>query len=175
MDLGAYQRGPVDRTIDGIELAAAGFLAAVTVLTFVSVAARYIFSYGILDSYDFSRLLLGVLIFWGIAVASYRGDHITVDLLWGSVGPRLKRTLDVFSALISLVAMAVFTWMMATKVIDTYKENILTFDLRLPVWIFYCLAWIGLAAAIVLLVVRTIRLIFWPASLAPREGATGIE
>lgn len=175
MVTGASRRAAIDRVIDGIELTAAGFLAAVTVLTFVSVVARYLFSYGILDSYDFSRLLLAVLIFWGIAVASYRSDHITVDILWGSVGPRLKRVLDVFSALVSLFAMAVFTWMMAGKVIDTYRENILTFDLRLPVWIFYGLAWIGLAAAIVLLVVRTVRLLLWPDSLAARESATGIE
>jgi len=174
MSLDAQQRGVVDRVIDGIELAAAGFLAAVTILTFVSVSARYLFSYGILDSYDFSRLLLGVLIFWGIAVASYRGNHITVDLLWSSVGPRLQRVLDVFSALVSLGAMAVFTWMMATKVLDTWRENILTFDLRAPVWIFYFLAWIGLAAAILLLIVRTIRLIFQPSSLT-QGGSMPIE
>ena len=32
--------------------------------------------------------LLGILIFWGIAATSYRGGHITVDLVWANVGPR---------------------------------------------------------------------------------------
>ena len=75
-------RSPVDRFIDAIEVTAAGFLAVVTLLTFVSVFLRYLFAWSIPDSYDFTRLLLGILIFWGMAVASYRGDHITVDLLW---------------------------------------------------------------------------------------------
>ncbi len=158
----APTRTPVDRVIDGIELAAACFLAAVTALTFVSVGARYIFSYGILDSYDFSRMLLGILIFWGIAVASYRGDHITVDILWTWGGPRFRRALDVFAALVSLGAMLVFTWMMGVQVLSTRASNVLTFDLRYPVWIFYFLAWIGLACAILLLVIRTFRLIVRP-------------
>jgi TRAP-type C4-dicarboxylate transport system permease small subunit len=165
----ARQRGVVDRFIDGIEVAAAGFLAAVTVLTFAAVSARYLLNYGILDAHDFSRLLLGVLIFWGIAVSSYRGDHITVDLFWGWVGARARRAIDFFAAVFSLFCMTVFTWMMARKVVDTFNENILTFDLRAPVWIFYFLAWVGLAAAILLLIVRSIRLLISPASLEARE------
>ena len=78
------RRGPVDRFIDAIEVTAAGFLAVVTLLTFVSVLLRYFFAWAIPDSYDFTRLLLGIVIFWGMAVASYRGDHITVDLLWAA-------------------------------------------------------------------------------------------
>ncbi|MFN3348412.1 TRAP transporter small permease [Pseudorhodoplanes sp.] len=156
------KRGIVDRVIDAIEVTAAIFLAAVTLLTFVSVGARYLFSFGILDAYDFSRLLLGILIFWGIAVTSYRGDHITVDLLWSWGGPGLKRALDTFASLVSLGAMLVFTWMMGEQVLSTRASNLLTFDLRYPVWIFYFVAWIGLACAILLLVVRTIRLIVRP-------------
>ena len=163
------QRSAIDRFIDGIELAAAGFLAAVTVLTFAAVSARYLLNYGILDAHDFSRMLLGILIFWGIAVASYRGDHITVDLFWSWVGARARWAIDLFAAVFSLVCMAIFTWMMARKVLDTFDENILTFDLRAPVWIFYFLAWLGLAAAILLLIVRSIRLVFSPAALERGE------
>ncbi len=55
----------MDRFIDGIELAAAGFIGIVAVDIFVAVLLRYLFSASIPDSYDFGRLLLGVLIFWG--------------------------------------------------------------------------------------------------------------
>ena len=84
---GANRTSPVDKFIDLIEVTAAGFLAVVTLLTFVSVILRYFFSWAIPDSYDFTSLLLGILIFWGMAVASYRGDHITVDLVWGAMPP----------------------------------------------------------------------------------------
>jgi TRAP-type C4-dicarboxylate transport system permease small subunit len=165
MDDAARGRGPVDRFIDLIELTAAGFLAVVTLLTFVSVILRYFFSWAIPDSYDITRLLLGILIFWGMAVASYRGDHITVDLLWSAVPASAQRAMDVFSALVTLIAMGTFTWMFAEKVLDIRAAGTGTFDLREPVWIYYFIAWIGLASSILLLVARTVRLVFWPQKL----------
>jgi len=168
-------RGPVDRFIDLIEVTAAGFLAVVTLLTFVSVFLRYFFAWSIPDSYDFTRLLLGILIFWGMAVASYRGDHITVDLLW-SASPRFaQRAMDVFAALVTLIAMATFTWMFAEKVLDTRADNVGTFDLRQPVWIYYFIAWIGLASAVLLLILRSVRLLIAPDKLGAKREPQGVE
>lgn len=161
------KRDPVDRFIDGIEKTAAGFLAAVTAITFVSVFLRYIFIWSIPDSYDISSLLLGILIFWGIASASYRSEHITVDLLHGAAPQWARRAMDLFADVITLASLAVFTWMVAIKVINTYHDNVATFDLRQPVWIYYFVAWIGLAAAIILMVVRTARLGFMRQPHAP--------
>jgi TRAP-type transport system small permease protein len=175
MDDAATTRSPVDRFIDAIEVTAAGFLAVVTLLTFVSVILRYFFAWAIPDSYDFTRLLLGILIFWGMAVASYRGDHITVDLLWSVSPPRLQRAMDVFAAVLTLVAMAAFTWMFAEKVLGTRADHVGTFDLRQPVWIYYFIAWIGLASSILLLVARTARLVFWPEKLKTAPSATTAE
>jgi TRAP-type transport system small permease protein len=168
-------RGPVDKFIDLIEVTAAGFLAVVTLLTFVSVILRYFFSWAIPDSYDFTRLLLGILIFWGMAVASYRGDHITVDLLWSAVAPSAQRAMDVFSALVTLLAMGAFTWMFAEKVIDIRAAHTGTFDLRQPVWIYYFIAWIGLASAVLLLVLRTVRLVLAPEKLASPHETQAVE
>lgn len=152
------QRGSIDRLIDGIEKTAAGFLAAVTALTFVSVFLRYIFIWSIPDSYDLISLGLGILIFWGIASASYRSEHITVDLLYGAAPPWARRAMNLFADFITLASLVVFTWMVALKVINTHADNVATFDLRQPVWIYYLIAWVGLASAIVLMVIRTIRI-----------------
>src|SRR5271167_4261781 len=84
-------RNRMDRFIDAIELVAALFVGLVAADTFISVLLRYFFNVAIPDAYDFGRLLLGILIFWGIAATSYRGTHITVDLVWASVAPRWQR------------------------------------------------------------------------------------
>lgn len=171
----AREQNRVDGVIDAIEVTAAGFLAVVTALTFISVLLRYFFVWSIPDAYDFTRLLLGIVIFWGMAVASYRGDHITVDLLWSALPPALQRVLDVFAALVTLVAIGAFTWMFAVKVIGTRADNVGTFDLRQPVWIYYLVAWIGLGAAVMLLVLRTFRLVFWPEKLAHPDESRRVE
>ena len=160
-----------DLFIDTIEWIAAGFVGIVALDIFVSVLLRYFFSTSIPDSYDFGRLLLGILIFWGIAATSYRGTHITVDLVWGSVGPRAQRMIDVFATLVLLVVVTTQTIMLFDKVRTTMADNVLTYDLHLPTWPFFAVAWAGDVSAVLLIAVRTYRLIFHPEDMheTPRE------
>ncbi len=160
-----------DLFIDTIEWIAAGFVGIVALDIFVSVLLRYFFSTSIPDSYDFGRLLLGILIFWGIAATSYRGTHITVDLVWGAVGPRAQRVIDVFATLVLLLVVTTQTVMLFDKVRTTMADNVLTYDLHLPTWPFFAVAWAGDVSAVLLIAVRTYRLIFHPEDIneTPRE------
>jgi len=158
----APARNRMDRFIDGIELVAAVFVGIVAADIFISVLLRYFFSVQIPDSYDFGRLLLGILIFWGIAATSYRGTHITVDLVWGTVGPKFQRFIDVFATLVLLFVVTAQTYTLLDKVATTRTDNVLTFDLRLPTWPFFLVAWLGDVSAVLLIAVRTWRLIFRP-------------
>jgi TRAP-type transport system small permease protein len=169
------ERNPMDRFIDAIELIAAFFVGLVAADTFISVMLRYFFNVSIPDSYDFGRLLLGILIFWGIAATSYRGGHITVDLLYANVGPKLQRILDVFATLVLLFVVAVQTYTLFDKVLVTYNDNVLTFDLRLPTWPFFLLAWLGDVSAVLLIAVRTYRLIFHPELLGGQFQMKPVE
>jgi TRAP-type C4-dicarboxylate transport system permease small subunit len=151
-----------DRIIHAIEWLAASFVGIVAADIFVSVVLRKFFNTSIPDSYDFGRLLLGVLIFWGIAATSYRGGHITVDLVWSAAGPRLKRFIDVFATLVLLFVVTVQTIMLFDKVRITYRDNVLTYDLNLPTWPLFLVAWLGDVSAVILIALRTWRLIFHP-------------
>jgi TRAP-type C4-dicarboxylate transport system permease small subunit len=155
-------RQAMDRFIDGIEWIAAFFVGVVALDIFVSVLLRYFFAVSIPDSYDFGRQLLGILIFWGIAATSYRGTHITVDLVWSSVGPRAQRLIDIFATSVLLLVVTVQTTMLFDKVRLTYHDHILTFDLNIPTWPFAAVAWLGDVSAVLLIAVRTYRLILHP-------------
>lgn len=161
----APRRSIADRIIQVIEWLAATFVGIVAADIFISVLLRKFFDTSIPDSYDFGRLLLGVLIFWGIAATSYRGTHITVDLVWSSAGPRMKRFIDVFATLVLLFVVTVQTIMLFDKVRGTYHDNVQTFDLNLPTWPLMALAWAGDVSAVVLIAIRTWRLIFDPEAL----------
>ena len=123
------KRSMMDRLIDGIEMLAAIFVGLVAADIFLSVLLRRFFDTAIPDGYDFGRFLLGILIFWGIAATSYRGTHITVDLVWAAAGPRLKRYIDIFATLVLLLVVSVQTTMLFDKVSHTYQDNVLTYDL----------------------------------------------
>ncbi|WP_291852380.1 TRAP transporter small permease [Bradyrhizobium sp.] len=155
-------RASMDRFIDTIEWIAAGFVGIVAINIFIAVILRNTLNYAIPDSFDIGRMLLGILIFWGIAATSYRGGHITVDLVWANVGPRYQRMIDVFATLVLLFVVAVQTWTLFDKVRGTYNDNVLTFDMHMPTWPFFAVAWAGDAAAVLLIAIRTWRLIFYP-------------
>ena len=108
--------GFMGRFIDSIEWIAAVFVGIVAADIFLLVVLRYFFNYQIPDSYDFGRLLLGILIFWGIAATSFRGTHITVDLVYANVGPRAQHIIDVFATLVLLFVVTFQTYTLFDKV-----------------------------------------------------------
>jgi TRAP-type C4-dicarboxylate transport system permease small subunit len=152
----------MDRMINTIEWLAAMFVGIVALNIFIAVVLRKFFDTSIPDSYDFGRMLLGILIFWGIAATSYRGGHITVDLVWTAAGPRMKRWIDIFATLVLLFVVAVQTATLFDKVRATYVDHVLTYDMNIPTWPFYAVAWLGDVSAVVLIAIRTYRLIFHP-------------
>ena len=156
------KRNFMDRVIDTIEWLAAIFVGLVALDIFMSVLLRKFFNTSIPDSYDFGRLLLGIMIFWGIAATSYRGTHITVDLIWGQAGPRMKRYIDIFATLVLLFVVTMQTIMLFDKVRLTHADHVLTYDLHLPTWPFFAVAWLGDVSAVILIAIRPWRLVFQP-------------
>jgi TRAP-type transport system small permease protein len=159
------RRSLADRLINSIEWLAAIFVGIVALNIFVAVVLRKFFATSIPDAYDFGRMLLGILIFWGIAATSYRGGHITVDLVWTSANKRWRRWIDIFATLVLLLVVTVQTATLFDKVRGTYVDHVLTYDMNIPTWPFYAIAWIGDVSAVVLIAIRTWRLIFKPEAL----------
>src|ERR1051325_7681717 len=152
----------MDRFIDSIEWIAAIFVGVVALDVFVSIMLREFFSYSIPDSYSFGQQLLGILIFWGIAATSYGGTQITVDVVYANIPPRWQRVMDVFATLVLLFVVTVQTYTLFDKVVTTYRDNVQTFALRVPTWPFFAVAWMGDVSAVLLIAIRTYRLVFHP-------------
>ena len=165
----------MDRFIDAIEWCAAVFVGLVALNIFLAVVLRKFFSTSIPDSYDIGKMMLGTLIFWGIAATSYRGGHITVDLVWTAASPKVRRWIDVFATLVLLFVVTVQTIMLFDKVRATYVDHVLTYDLNLPTWPFFAVAWLGDVSAVLLIAIRTYRLVFHPADLHEASEAKVIE
>ena len=71
-----------------------------------------------------------------------------------------------------LFVVTVQTITLFEKVRSTYVDHVLTYDLNLPTWPFFAVAWMGDAAAVLLIAIRTWRLIFRPQDLHEAgEGA----
>src|SRR5439155_23501218 len=111
------------RSIDTVKCCATTLVCNVALNICLADVLRKFFAWQITYSYDIGKMLLGTLIFWGIAATSYRGSHITVDLLWTAASPRWKRRIDVFATTVLLFVVAVQTMMLFDKVRATFVDH----------------------------------------------------
>ena len=61
-----------------------------------------------------------------------------------------------------LFVVTVQTYTLFDKVRGTCADHIVTMDLQLPIWPFFAVSWIGDVSAVLLIAIRTYRLIFHP-------------
>ncbi|MGP1679113.1 MAG: TRAP transporter small permease [Burkholderiales bacterium] len=158
----------LDKILAFTESVAALFLLLVAALTFFNVCVRYLFHTQIPDWFDLSKQLQAIAIMWGIALATYRGSHICVDILWEHCGSAWRRRIDLFATGVTLLLLAPMAWMIFIIVANMGSE--VTSDLRLPLRYFYTIAALGAVAAAILAVKRIIGLY---AERAP--GGAGTE
>lgn len=144
------------RLLAATEMTAAVFLLMVAVMTASNVAIRYLFNTQIPDWFDGSRMIQGVALSWGFALATYYGSHICVDIVWEHVGPHLRRWIDLFATGVMLIFTAAMSWMMWVKTLTGGSQG--TMDLLIPLYWFYGAAAVGGAVTAILSMLRWVRL-----------------
>lgn len=150
----------IRRVVALTDAAAAIFLIIITVLTFTAVVMRYVLSLPFPGSFDVSRLLLGVAIFWGIAVGAYRREHISVDILYQVMPPHIQRGMNLIGDIIFAGFMGLFAWMLLRQVERVYASGQTTFELSIPIWPFQAVAWLGIVLCFIVLIARILRALF---------------
>lgn len=159
------------RFLAATETTAALFLLLIALLTAANVLARALFSVQIPDWYDGSRMVQGIALFWGFALATYYGSHICVDIVWEYLNVENRRWMDLFATLVTVLFLAPLAWMVWIKTGDSGGQG--TSDLRLPLQWFYAVAAIGVTVAVVLGVARLVLLgLRRSALLQPRRIGT---
>lgn len=145
------------RLLAATESISALFLLAIALLTFSNVLARELFQTQIPDWFDLSKQLQGIAIFWGIAIATYRGGHICVDLSWEWANEAGKRWIDIIATLCLLGFLVPLAWMVWSKLGSTGTQT--TSDLRLPLVWFYAVSAAGVTATAGMASVRLVQLV----------------
>lgn len=110
-------------------------LAAMTVVTFVQVIARYVFNFSFTWALELTTWLFAWMIFLGIPYGVRVGSHIGVDALVKSLGPRAARAAGVIGAMLCIaysVILLVGSWNYVAKM---YEIGIMAEDLPVPQWV----------------------------------------
>ena len=113
--------------------AAAALLFGLMLLTAADVVGRYIFNWPIRGAFEITELLLLVLIFAGLPLASRADEHVTldfIDMLFGPRGRLLLRRLSHLICGLLILGLAWRVWIKAGKIAG-YGDT--TEVLRIPV------------------------------------------
>ncbi len=138
-------------------LAAAALMILMGV-TVVDVFLRYLFRSPVRGSYDTVECMLLVFVFNGMAAAFFARKHVVIDLIDPVLGTRgtamLVRVADVFS----VICIVLMMWAMLTPMTQAYQYGDIKMELRLPIYILWIAALVGLTGtlfcALVTLVAR---------------------
>jgi TRAP-type C4-dicarboxylate transport system permease small subunit len=136
-------------TIRLVERVAGVFLALVALLIFLSVTLRYCCSVNLPDAFDLSQYLQGIAIMWGLAVATWRGGHIVVDLLWELAPPGGKRAIDIVARVVTTAFFFLLALWLFLRLPAFMSSRHVTTELGLPIWPFYLAAALGILACVV--------------------------
>lgn len=96
-------RSRLGRTVDAVEETTIALLmAAMTLITFANVVARYAFNSNILWALEVTVYLFAWLVLLGVSYGVRKHIHIGVDVLVANVSPRARRVLTVIAVLCCL-------------------------------------------------------------------------
>jgi C4-dicarboxylate transporter DctQ subunit len=122
--------------VERLEEGLIGFLlAAMTLVSFGQVVARYVFNYSFTSALELTTTLFAWMIFLGIPYGVRVGSHIGVDTLVKSLGPRAARIAGAIASLLCIVYAAILfvgSWQYVSKM---YGLDIDMEDLPISQWI----------------------------------------
>src|SRR5512146_3473292 len=110
-------------------------LAAMTLVTFAQVIARYVFNYSFVWALELVTYLFGFLIFIGMSYGVRVGSHIGVDALVKALKPKAARIVGGTAALLCLVYALIILYGSWQYVAKMYEIGIMAEDLPIPQWV----------------------------------------
>ncbi len=124
----------IDHLEEGITLS---FMAAATLVTFVSVALRYLFGTGFTWATELTIYLFIWMAKFGAAYGVRTGIHVGVDYVVNKAGPGLRRLLVTGGLLLGVVFTGVIAFLGARWVVFIHGTGQVSPDLEWPMWIIY--------------------------------------
>lgn len=103
---------PLGRLGGVLETIGAGMILAMMGVTTIDVVGRYFFSKPLWGGYEMTEILMGLVIFAGMPIATARREHITIDLFESHLGLRTRSWQAAFGDLVCALIAGAVAWRM---------------------------------------------------------------
>lgn len=126
---------------------AAAILMLMMTLTFFDVVGRYLFNSPVFFTIELTQLLMGVIIYLGLALTTLRRGHVTVDVVVALLPPGLRRITELIASLCALGVLGLITWQLFGRAVTNIEDGLRTQLLYLPLFPFALVMALGAGAA----------------------------
>ena len=114
-------------------------------LTIADIAGRTLFNNPVPGTVEVTALILVVIVFLALAHSEDLGDHITIDLIYVRVGPRVQAAMDLFAQVLSLIVIGLMAFQIYHFALRQRDGGFESPVLEWPIWPFVLVAAFGAA------------------------------
>ena len=129
-------------------------LVAILAITFVVVIGRTLFGRALVGAVEAIELMMGVLVFSGLALTELRRRHVNVETFQNLFPKPIFRLSTILNCLIAVFVVGLMTWRMVIKSMDTWEEQEFTQIWELPFWPSAFLMTLGLVLFLLVLLIH---------------------
>lgn len=123
-----------------------GFLmAALTVMSVISVLGRYLFSVPVPGDFELVTMGTAIAVFLFLPYCHLQRGNVVVDLFLSWAPRKVQVFFDGASGLLLAVIAGVLSWRMASGGLDMHQYNEVSYILALPIWPIFPVAVVALA------------------------------
>jgi len=141
---------------------ASAVLILIMSLTFVDVIGRTLFGRSFVGTVESVELLMGVLVFSGLALTEVNRRHVFVETFQQLLPNPLQRSSRVLNLLLALAVTAILAWQLILKTLEHIGDQEYTQILEIPYWPSAVLMSLGMLLFLLVLLLHLIEEIWQP-------------
>ncbi len=126
--------------------AGAGFLVVLMLITGIDVVGRYVFQRPFMGAYELSELCMASVTLLGWAYTQAQKGHVDIDLVYTRLSRGTRTVLDFLIPLLGTALFVFVAWQSINFVMDSIGWHETTEMLKIPVWTFKLIIFIGAVA-----------------------------
>lgn len=146
----------IGRAASGLARFAALVLAAIMALTFLDVVGRTFFGRALVGTVESVELMMGILVFCGLAITEINRRHIVVETFQNLFPPPARRASEIVNSLLAVVVTGFLAWRLLLKTGEILEEAEHTQIWELPFWPTALVMCVGICVFLLALVSRLI-------------------
>ncbi len=124
-------------------------LVTMMMVVVTDVALRQFFNHPVQGAYDAVSILLGISVFYALGAVIAGRNEIVIDLIDSMLPARVVRFLKRIAGLMSALVLTFIFFAMLTPMQEAYRYGDISLELRIPLWIVWVAALIGMLGGII--------------------------